>query len=208
METDFKKLVDLCIEAFSAFFDDALSLDYNKVTDTKLRALILQDPTYRTETRYLRAQRAMSEIKELDDLADLAAKMGNNWNSTDKWNPRDGEDKEDKKVSGADKDVLTMRFKAAQERRELLKSLSTEDGGELDAVNLFFIPIDKETFERIDTTEVVYGSGDNEDALNTLTGTKEAPVQGSGVAGKEDVNKNPVFIYDDEGNITGMYGER
>jgi hypothetical protein len=202
LETEFRSLIQKCIDTYAEFNDDTLTLDFNRITDTKLRAMILQDPLYRQETRFLRAHKIMDSIHEMDELGRIAASMYEG--EEEEYDVRGGKQKK-KRPAGADKDMLNMRFKAAQERRALLSEINKSEGDELDAVNFFFIPVSREDFERLETVEI-YEERDADDsgALDALAGSlKEKlpesgqvsdirPVRGSGA---------PQFTYDEEGRI-------
>jgi hypothetical protein len=210
-EQTFKALIGQCIETYAQFLDDGLSLDYNRVTDTKLRAMILQDREYRRETKYIRAKKIMDEIQEMDELNRIAAGMSN----------IDAEDEEDeydvrglnrgkkqkKKPSIADKDMLNMRFKAAQERRTLIEGIAKTEGDEVDVVNLFFIPINGEEFARLGTTEVVQErDADEGGAMEALAGAlKEKLPEGEKMTNTrlkpENTTGIPALGFDEEGNI-------
>jgi hypothetical protein len=168
----FRALVRNCIETYKDLPNDAMCLDYNRVSG-KLRALVLDDAEYKQETRNIYARQRLEELYEIDSLAKLAL------------NEDDGEDENDprsrgkkKRVSGADKDMLNMRFKAAQMRRELVASLN-EDGGasERDAVNLLFVGLAREDIEKSIRDEVY--EGDADDALDELANRKEKAPEGT-----------------------------
>jgi hypothetical protein len=169
----FRLLVRNCIETYKELPNDAMCLDYNKVSG-KLRALVLDDEEYKQETRNIYAKQRLEELHEIDNLAKLAL------------NEDDGEEENDprsrgkkKKVSGADKDMLNMRFKAAQMRRELIASLNEDSGAsERDAVNFMFVPIDEVEFRKLITVEVSEGS-DSEDVLDELVTKKEEVPEGT-----------------------------
>jgi hypothetical protein len=170
----FRLLVRNCIETYKELPNDAMCLDYNKVSG-KLRAMVLDDEEYRQETRNIYAKQRLDELREIGSLARLAL------------NDEDGGDEDDPrsrgkwKVRSADKDMLTMRFKAAQMRRELIASLNAEDGAsERDAVTLMFVGLSREEIEKSIRDEVY--EGDDDGALDELTNRKEEAPQGT--AGK------------------------
>jgi hypothetical protein len=217
-EQVFKALVQRCIESYALFGEDSLSLDYNRVTDTKLRSMIMQDYTYRQETKFIRAKKIMDDIKEIDELSRLAAGMSEpeadaeedaeeepyDVRGTSK--PKKQKPKQKKSVT-ADKDMLNMRFKAAQERRALLSDINKIDGDEMDAVNFFFVPISRDEFERLETTEIFEERAvDETEAMSALAGTLKEKLPES-----ENVTKNqlrpenspgaPAIDFDEEGNV-------
>ena len=201
-QNQFRSLVQQCINTYADFNDDTLSLDFNRVLDTKLRAMILQDPIYRQETRYLRAQKIMDAIHEMDELSRIAASMYED-STEEEYDVRGVKQK--KKSVSADKDMLTMRFKAAQERRSLLSEINKAEGDEGDAVNFFFVPISREEFDRLETVEVFEErDADESEAMEALTGSLKEKLpessQASGIKPGRGTNA-PQFTYDDEGNV-------
>jgi hypothetical protein len=169
----FRLLVRNCIETYKELPNDAMCLDYNKVSG-KLRALVLDDEEYKQETRNIYAKQRLEELHEIDNLAKLALNEDEDEEEND---PRSKGKK--KKVSGADKDMLNMRFKAAQMRRELIASLNEDSGAsERDAVNFMFVPIDEVEFRKLITVEVNEGS-DSEDVLDELVTKKEEVPEGT-----------------------------
>jgi hypothetical protein len=169
----FRLLVRNCIETYKELPNDAMCLDYNKVSG-KLRALVLDDEEYKQETRNIYAKQRLDELYEIDNLAKLALSEEEDGEESD---PRSKGKK--KKISGADKDMLNMRFKAAQMRRELIASLNEDSGAsERDAVNFMFVPIDEAEFRKLITVEVNEGS-DSEDVLDELVTKKEEMPEGT-----------------------------
>jgi hypothetical protein len=169
----FRLLVRNCIETYKELPNDAMCLDYNKVSG-KLRALVLDDEEYKQETRNIYAEQRLEELRELDGLAKLALNEDEDEEEND---PRRRGKK--KKASGADKDMLNMRFKAAQMRRELIASLNEDSGAsEGDAVNLMFVGLTREEIEKSVRDEVY--DGDADDALDELTDRKEKAPEGTG----------------------------
>jgi hypothetical protein len=78
-----------------------------------------------------------------------------------------------------DKDMLTMRFKAAQMRRELIASLSDNDNAaERDAVNFLHVSMTREDIDKNVALELHDGSDD--DALDELVSPKEDVPDGTG----------------------------
>jgi hypothetical protein len=130
----FRLLVRNCIETYKELPNDAMCLDYNRVSG-KLRALILDDEEYKQETRNIYAKQRLEELYEIDRLSRLAL-------NEEEHEDDDPRSTGKKKTSSADKDMLTMRFKAAQMRRELIASLNEHSGAsERDSVNLLFVSV-------------------------------------------------------------------
>jgi len=178
----FRALVCNCIKAYEKLSNDGLALDFCKVADKKLRAMILNDGEYKAETKNIYAKQRLEEMEEVEYLASLAANDGMDGDDEDDdhYAPRDGERKS-KKITGADKDMINMRFKAAQMKRELRAELSKAEGdNERDTVNLMTIVFTREELEELLTFELYRGS-DNADIDALMDVKEEVPV---GTVGK------------------------
>jgi hypothetical protein len=168
----FRTLVYNCIETYKELPNDAMCLDYNRVSG-KLRALVLDDEEYKRETRNIYAKQQLEELRELDDLTKFSS---NEEPDEDEYDPHDTGKK--KKRSTADKDMVTMRFKAAQMRRELIAALNdNNNASERDAVNLLFVGMLREEIEKSAKDEIYEGGSD--DALGDLTNPKEEAPEGT-----------------------------
>jgi hypothetical protein len=166
----FRLLVRNCIETYKELPNDTKCLDYNRVSG-KLRALVLDDEEYRQETRNIHARQRLEELREIDHLAKLA------FNEDDDDTDFRGRGRK-KKVSCADKDMLTIRFKAAQMRRELIAALDENNGAsEQDALNLMFVGMTREEIEKSAKDEIY--EGDADEALGELVNGKEEAPEGT-----------------------------
>jgi hypothetical protein len=200
----FKALVANCIEAFRTFYDDTLSLDLNRITDSKVRAMILRDSEYQRETKYIRAEKTRRDIQDLDELVRLAADMG-----SDAYDPRDAKNGARQGKAATDKDTLNMRFKAAQEKRSLLKELADQGSDELDAMNMFFVPVAADELERMDTIEMFAGDGDADSVLGDLAGQAQEKLPVGTKVNDTHIRANsrkgsdeaPAFKVDSDGDI-------
>jgi hypothetical protein len=208
----FRIVVQNCITAFTRLPNNKMALDYCRVSG-KLRAMVLADEEYIQETRSIYAQQQLSEIDETERLASLAEDSGEE--DEEYVNPRDkGKDtsKGKKRQAAVDRDMLSMRFKAAQLRRELLNEIKEQDTGELDAMYTFFVPVSEEELEKMDTVEIFAGSKDESGVLNELTGKqKELPPEGSvSLADEQDIDveqeEDEEFLFDTNGDIIGLRG--
>jgi hypothetical protein len=158
-----------------------MCLDYNRVTG-KLRALVLDDAEYKQETRNIYAKQRLEELQEIDSLAKLVV----GGEDEEDYDPRNKGKK--KKGGVSDKDMLAIRFKAAQMRRELVMSLNNDAGAsERDAINLLFVGLsDEEILENV-KSELYEGTPDG--ALDTLAqAPEEAPAGTSGKLRKKRQN--------------------
>jgi hypothetical protein len=181
----FRLLVRSCIETYKELPNDAKCLDYNRVAG-KLRALVLDDEEYKRETRNIYARQCLEELREISSFTKNPLGMEEDEDG------RDPRGKGKKKISTADKDVLAMRIKAVQMRREIIASMN-EDGGaaERDAVNFLYVAMSVEEVVKGARSEI-YEGGDDGD-LDALTGSKEeAPegtsgkIRGTGKTGQPD----------------------
>jgi hypothetical protein len=169
----FRLLVRNCIETYKELPNDAMCLDYNRVSG-KLRALVLDDEEYKQETRNIYAKQRLEELREIDSLAKLALNENDGREEND---PRNRGKK--KKISGADKDMFAMRFKAAQMRRELIAAMNEDaNASERDAVNLMHVGVTREEIEKNARHEI--DDGDEDGALGELSDGGEAAPEGSG----------------------------
>jgi hypothetical protein len=173
----FRALVRNCIETYKELPNDAMCLDYNKVSG-KFRMLVLDDEEYKQETRNIYANQRLKELREIDTLAKLALNDEADDDDEDE-DPRSRGKGKKKKISGADKDMLTMRFKAAQLRRELIASLNEDNNAfERDAASFMYVPISEEELRSVQTDELYEGDADG--ALDELADRKEKAPEGTG----------------------------
>jgi hypothetical protein len=172
------------------------------VPDT-LRTIILEDPEYRRETRSIKAQQMMDEIAEIEYLADVAMTAGDvedDISEEDYYDPRNPRGSKRKRRSvTADKDMLNMRFKAAQLRRDLLNlSVSAEGSEEAAALNIFFVPISREDFERLQVVTVRNGEDTGKGAFST---SEEEAVPGITGPREQRDEETAMYLEHDNGDI-------
>lgn len=156
----FSKLRTNCIISYEKFMDDRLALDYNKVVG-KMRPLMLEDKIYQQETKHLRAKAFLESVEELDDIT-YAITNGFGEDDDEEngtYDPRGlGGERPKKKKRGAnvsDKDLVAMRLKALETKREMLSLDRRDDEAEeSDGLNIFFISLTEEEFRTLDTVEV------------------------------------------------------
>jgi hypothetical protein len=176
----FRSVVRNCITAYERLNSDSMALDYCKVADKRLRAMVLDDAEYKSETKSIYARQRIEEIEKIEYLEQLAGGIDDNLAEDDGGfvHPSDRGKSSTKKVTTADKDMLNMRFKAAQIKRDILKDMAnTAADSERDAVNFIFIPVAREEFEKLLTVEISEGSNDAD--LDELIGVKEDVPAGS-----------------------------
>jgi len=195
----FRALVRRCIESYRKINNDSLALDYNKVADKRLRAMVLADDEYQRETKSIYAEQCLAEMEELETLAGIAAGKGISGSDYRHPSERDGK-------SPIDKDMLTMRFKAAQARRDLRKEMAEVVGDvEKDSVYLTFVPVTREEFEKLPLIEIS-GGDTSDEGFDALIGTKEDLPEG--LSGKlrtkgrdRDNDDEPAFDVLENGEI-------
>jgi hypothetical protein len=179
---DFRDLVDRCIEAYEKLNNDGLALNLCKVSDKRLRIMVLSDEQYITETKNIYARQKLEEIEEVEHLAKLAANEMQPDDDDDEYtHPSDRKKKsKQQKTTPADRDLLNIRFKAAQLKRELRAEMANAvDDVEKDAVNLLYVPVTKEELERMITIELHAGS-DDVDIDGLISKKEEVPTGSSG----------------------------
>lgn len=130
-----------CISAYKKVYKDSLAFDICKV-DKATRIILQEDITYKNETASLKAQLFSEIINTLDDvIAGVYAEEG--------------------------KVEKTANILSAVEKKQkiLLEDLNI-NADESNALNVVYIAITKEEFEKDDHTEVFEGSNTNNDATN------------------------------------------
>ena len=165
------------LEAYELLLNDAMALDYCGITG-KERKLILNDPAFTTAARKIKAGKYIEEIK---DINGLISSLGRNANDD---NARIGGNEEDVTK------IVNLKMKVTSMRRELL-SLTTNDKEteESESLNIFFIDISREEFERLLNVEIHDG-----DINAKLIGdeSKEAPMDGIMRKQKEEKKKTTI----------------
>jgi hypothetical protein len=167
----FRLLVRNCIETYKELPNDAMCLDYNRVSG-KLRAMVLDDEEYKQETRNIYARQQLEELRKIDGLEKLALSGDDDG---DEIGPRG---KGRKKPSGVDKDMLNIRKGIAQMKREIIAALDENNSAsERDATNLLFVGMAREEVERSAKNELYAGNAD--DMLGELSNGKEEAPEGT-----------------------------
>jgi hypothetical protein len=197
-----KALTHNCIAAYSLVLSDKTALDYNKVPDN-FRTVILEDREYRRETRSIKARRMVDEIRELEYLANAAMRTDigddDDEDEDEIYDPRRPKSTKKEKPAGADKDAITMRFKAAQLRRELL-NLSAGDDNSNEAVmlNAFFVSLGREEFMKLSITDVRDGDDTGAGAFSADT---ENPLPGMAAPVRETQSEEPLCMVHENGDV-------
>ena len=150
------------LEAFELLLNDSMALDYCGITG-KDRKLILNDSEFIRESKRIKAGKYIEEIKDINDLVKSLGRTNVDDNS---------------RVGSSDEDptkVINLKMKVASMRREML-SLSSNDkeSEESESLNIFFIDVTREEFERMLNIEIHDG---DENAKLVGDEGKEAPME-------------------------------
>ena len=165
------------LEAFELLLNDSMALDYCGITG-KDRKLILNDSEFIRESKRIKAGKYIEEIKDINDLVKSLGRTNVDDNS---------------RVGSSDEDptkVINLKMKVASMRREML-SLSSEDteNEETQSLNIFFIDVTREEFERLQNVEIHVG---DENAKLVTDENKDAPVMTAEKRKKIDKAKTSV----------------
>lgn len=204
----FKVLVENCVDAFRITNNDKDALDANGVIG-KERVMILDDETYQRETRMIRAKRRIDEISEINRLR-LSAEFSQDDDDkeeaeTGEFDIRTGERKAGSKKPKKlfDKGLLDTQLKIFQIQRDIMSEKSADEEKEGDAINLFFIPVTREEFEKLKTVEVSVGTSEGKDAFKD---EEDSLAKDFIAKAKEDAEK--IVDYGTGGEYVEENGER
>ena len=148
------------LEAFELLLNDSMALDFCGITG-KDRKLILNDSDFIRESRKIKAKKYIEEIKDINDLVKSLGRTG----SDDNARFSDGDEDPTK--------IINLKMKVGTLRREILSLTSNDkENEESESLNIFFIDISREEFEKMMNVEIHDGDSDAH-----LTGdeSKEAP---------------------------------
>jgi hypothetical protein len=164
------------LEAFKLLLNDSMALDYCGITG-KDRKLILNDPEFTKEARRLKAEKY---IEEINDINSIIKSLGR---SND----------ENARFSDGDEDptkILNLKMKVTAMRREMLSLTSSDtETEESESLNIFFIDVTREDFERMLNVEI--HEGDMDTRFVGEEG-KEAPMERAIRAKDENKQKNTI----------------
>jgi hypothetical protein len=198
----FRIVVRNCITAYSRLLNDKLALDYNKVIG-KTRAMVLADIEYQSETRSIYSRRMWEEVDEIERLVEKADSMddANTEPEIESKDPRNrGKPVKKNKVTTADKDMLNMRFKALQARREMLNlSADNERAAETDAVNLMYVALTPDEFSKIKQVEMFRGADDAAGTFGSAGGASKQAPSGEELKGVTAIDE--LYTVDANGDI-------
>lgn len=203
-EDYFDALVRNCIKAFSIVYSDSVALDACGVVDKRLRVQIVENDTYRKQTKSMKARRTIDDLSDYntlmreidyDDEEDGAEpKETTTVKPYDPFGVSSGvevDNQEQKLNTGQkrklfDKSKMEMKLKLITQRRELLNAAAAEEDKEAESLNIFFVPITQAQFEEMKNIELSATAGDtggafNEDKeLDVVKAMKKRRGEGSG----------------------------
>lgn len=164
------------LEAFKLLLNDSMALDYCGITG-KDRKIILNDPEFARESRKLKAEKYIEEIK---DINGIIKSLSNNHSENARFS--DGDEDPTK--------IITLKMKVAAMRREMLSLTSSDnESEESESLNIFFIDVTREDFERMLNVEIHEG---DENARLVGDESKEAPMDKAIRARAEGKQKNTI----------------
>ena len=169
--------MDAVLNAFSLLLNDSMALDYCGITG-KERKLILNDPDFKRESKRIKAEKYIEEINDINEIIKSLGK------STSGENARFSDSDEDPTK------VINLKMKVATMRREML-SLSSNDKEteESESLNIFFIDVTREEFERLQNVEIHEGDMDTRFVGDE---SKEAPMDKAMRMRDEDKPKSSI----------------
>ena len=139
MEKDNKEYIELrneCIRKYKKLYKDSLVFDLCKVSKAD-RVRILEDPVYLTETKSLKASLFVEQIDKLDEvLAGVHSEEG--------------------------RDNSQTILKALDMKQKLLLEDIGINDDVKNALNIAFVAMSKEDFEKLDTVTVEEGNGNTD----------------------------------------------
>jgi hypothetical protein len=149
------------LEAFKLLLTDSMALDYCGNTG-KDRKIILNDPEFTKEARRLKAEKY---IEEINDINSIIKSLGRSNNENARFS--DGDEAPTK--------ILNLKMKVTAMRREMLSLTSSDtETEESESLNIFFIDVTREDFERMLNVEIHEG---DENARLVSDESKEAPME-------------------------------
>ena len=162
------------LEAFELLLNDSMALDYCGITG-KSRKLILSDTEFIRAAKKIKAGKYIEEIKDVNEL------MKSLGHTKSDENARFSEGDEDPTK------IINLKMKVASMRRDMLSLTSNDkETEESESLNIFFIDVSREEFERLQNVEIHDG---DENAKLVTDESKEAPDVLSGRRKKEEKTK-------------------
>ena len=147
-ELTYEKLRDNVIKKFGIVYKDSVAMDACKVPK-EIRIRMLDDPIYIAETKALRAGLFIDQLDELDNI------IAGNYDNSEK---------------GSDRSATVLRCLELKQKL-LLEDLNINKD-ESNALNVSFVAMSQEDFEKLETIEVNKG-GNNSRELSADFGVSE-----------------------------------
>lgn len=183
------------LEAYKLLLNDSMALDYCGI-EGKERKIILNDSYFIRETRKIKAGKYIEEIKDINSLV----------KSLERTDLAD----DNARVGSSDEDptkIINLKMKVASMRREML-SLSSNDKEteEAESLNIFFIDVTKEEFERMLNVEIhdgdqnakLIGDSDKDAPIDTALKNKNKEKKKNSIP--SELLKNTIEFIDSNGD--------
>lgn len=189
--------IDACVKAFQILQDDTTALNFIGIKG-RIRPIVLKNERYITETRKYKAELMMEAIEDhLDMLDELDHEE---IQATKEFDIRNASPSDVIAMGKDAKDRFAQRLKI-QDRLADMRSMTKEkENEEVDALNIFFIPLTSKEFEEMQNVEI--NEGHDEDQTLKSSKPKEE-LQKAAMTADTDEEDAP-FRLDNEGNLIGM----
>jgi hypothetical protein len=190
------KAIDACIAAYKILQDDTTALNYMGIKG-RIRPIVLKNERYITETRKYKADLMMETIEDtLEMMEELETEEVNATKEFDIRNATPG----DVIAMGKDaKERFNQKLKLQDRLADMRNMTKEKENEEVDALNIFFIPLTAQEFQQMQNVEINEGH----DADDTLKSDKKKEELQKAAKVADDDDANP-FRLDAEGNLIGM----
>lgn len=146
-DKEYKDIREVAIDNYRGIYKDSLAFDRCGL-DKPMRTRLLQDPVYLKATRALRAEMYFEQITTIDDII------------TD---------------TRGEKDSSATKLKALEMKQKLLFQDMMLDADESNALNIAFVAMTREEFEKLETVEISEGSAETDLSNLKAEGEDETP---------------------------------
>lgn len=192
-----EKCIDACIAAYKILQDDTTALNYMGIKG-RIRPIILKNERYATETRKYKADLMMESIEDtLDMMEELDHEEAT---ATKEFDIRNATPNDVISMGKDAKDRFTQRLKLQDRLADMRNMTKEKENEEVDALNIFFIPLTQAEFAQMQNVEIHEGN-DAEDTLKS--DKKKEELQKAAKVADADEDENP-FRLDGNGNLIGM----
>lgn len=195
--TYIEKAIDACVKAFEILQDDTTALNYIGIKG-RIRPIILKNERYITETRKYKAELMMEAIEDhLEMLDELDTEEVRATKEFDVRNATPG----DIISMGKDaKERFAQRLKIQDRLAEMRSMTKEKENEEVDALNIFFVPLTAKEFADMQNIEI--NEGHDDDASLKSDKPKEELQKAALVADIDD--EDAPFRLDEYGNLIGL----